>query len=519
MSNFFVSQPQNFVSIYIAPTIDLTTTLQVGEKGVVASIGKIPYGNPNKAVIINTPKFKKETTKIALGGSQDNEALYHYEDFFSNVNGKLVVGRVLGVNSTTTILEVEKEAGEYIVKADTNRNIFGADGIKTWGDVAIDTAMIEILITSCIADKHSIKVTKEDNEVSVKLYDRNGNSIYSVSGGFSHDSINDYGQPNFIGNLANPDIIEIKTNPTHADKDDNFSAVKVFNDGLVVEVEDDPKNYDNAINAITPKLEQCDYYFTAGLVDVPVLKKIKAVCFEAKVMMAIDVVGDTLAQAITYKSSLNMNDEYVYFVWNEGKDVFSSGALSIGLSGFFIGATVRKNLSILKGQGVENRLKEGVAGVDYPLARTKKDELTVYSKDDMNLMVKERINTLRHFDGTLCIGDILSGNPKKQATALFPVTEGKFFIDRYIANIIKQKFFKNLNEAKRFVNTEVRRLFATCLELGYFDTTQGTSFTYKVSKKEFDTIVVEYAYIPEGITRKGWVQGTLVKDAIDLKIG
>jgi len=51
--SLLVTQEKNYVSVFIKPTVDLTTTLAPSEKGVCFAMGKLSYGNPYYGVVLS----------------------------------------------------------------------------------------------------------------------------------------------------------------------------------------------------------------------------------------------------------------------------------------------------------------------------------------------------------------------------------------------------------------------------------------------------------------------------------
>jgi len=506
-----VSQEKNYVSIFIKPTVDLTAGLTPSEKGVVAAVGKLSYGHPYYGVVLNKATQKLKTTNVNAGGSIDNELAFHIADYFSGYKGKMIVGRVLGVDSTTKVLEVKKDAdsGDIYLDNATDVNVFGSNNIKDWEDTA-STEMFEMVINSCLSEKASVSILNVNDYITVSIFDEFGNTIYKVEGGAKFDSLDDSGTPNYIGNICDNKIVTIKVDTTHDDYTSNFDITKVFEAGGLLADSGD-KNYANAFTVITNNIEKCDYAISAGLRDVAALQTFRGITNEAKVPFIVDIYATSLQAAKDFKTSLNMNVEDVMFIWNRGKDLFKDfGAINVGLSGFIVGQAVRRNLSKLVGD-VEFRM-EGIAGGDYPVPRVKAEDLAVLTDAEKTDLVDSRINTVvLNQKGVLVVGDVLSANPKEQATKLFNVVESKYFIDRYIARIIATKLFKNLTEAELFVKEEVRLLFSRCQKNSYFDLNAEPPYSYNVYTKDNDTVVVDYTFVNNGITRRGVVGGTIVK--------
>ena len=502
------TQEQKFVSIFIKPTVDLTTTLEPAEKGVCMGMGKLSYGNPYYAVILGNATEKLKSTKPVMGGVPENEFAYHIADFFSAGVGKMVIARAMGATSTTKVLEVKKDSdtGVYSIDSGTDINVFGDNNIQDYKETEV-TEVTEVVIGASIQKNCSVTIDNVNDVMTVKLFDEFGNEIYKVTGGTTLDSVDDYNVPNYIGLLTDNKIATIKVKADHDDYSSNFSVVASFPNGLIAESGD--INYAKALEIVDSNVEKCDYAIAGGLSDAVTLQTYRSHTYRAKLPLIIDTKGDTLADAISFKTQLNMNTEDTCHIWNRGEDKFIAGDLKIGLSGFYAGQAVRRNLSKMV-DDVEYRV-EGIAGQDYQVPRVKADELKNFSNEDLDSMVDNRINPVREFNGKLVIADVLSGNPKYQSTRLFPVVEGKLFIDRYIARILEQKLFKNLGEAKLWTKDQCRLLFDKCSRNGYFKAEATPQYKYTVSDKDNDTVVVEYEYVAEGVMRRGIVQGSITK--------
>jgi hypothetical protein len=511
----FVTQEKNYVSVYIRPVMDLTLTLTPSEKGVIALVGFLKYGNPYYPTILGNLPSKILSTNSNIGGTIENETMYHISDYFAKYKGKMIVGRIMKTDSSVTVAKVEKNDDGVLVLDDGDAvNVFGADNIKDWSDKASDGA-VEVLITSCISEKFSINVVNEDDILTVSIYDYLGNIKYEKSGSCFYDALDDNGNSYYIGNLVNEKIISVKADTSNDDYESDFNLVRTYEDGIVA-TSSDENNYAQAIKIVDNNIEKCDYTITAGIRDTQTIKDLYGVAFRGKTPMAIDVYATDVKSATDYKNNIGIITPIVTYIWNRGKDIFKQGNQSIGISGAFVGDCVTRNLSSMV-DDVEYRV-EGCAGEDYPLPRNKADELEILTDDELTSLSKNRINTVRYINDVLCISDVLSANPKNQATKLFPVSEGNLFIDRYIAKILTTKIFKNLNDAKSFVSNKVNKLFEKAKKAGYFDNDIDTPYDILVTKKDTETISVKYQYVASGVMRKGDIQGMIVSGEIETKL-
>lgn len=389
-------------------------------------------------------------------------------------------------------------------------DIFGADGINEWEELGLDVGQhFQFLIKQCFMFRHSIKIDYKAKTrlMKIKLFDNHNREIYKIEGSIDAESKDDYGIPNYLPLLLDETILDLKIEPTHF----NFNTDFVYIDTFEPYTKDEGiPQYDLAIENIAIHAEKMDYFMTAGLYDIKVIQDIWGrVLFKAKTPLIVDIpYSDSLNSAEKWVKALNLNNEYVVKLWNNAKSSFINGIQEIGLSGWYAGESIRKNLSNMVGD-VESRLAYSIAGVDYPPPRNYTTKIPLYDEDELDRLVDARINTLRIINDVICLGDVLSSYPKWTPLRLFANAEAKAFLERYIARIIASKFFKNNNEALRFVRDRVRILFDDLDEVGTFNKEHEIRKAFKVALSDEDLITVEYDCILAGVMRRGKIQGTV----------
>jgi hypothetical protein len=163
----YVSQEKTYPSIFIAPTMDLTERLEPREKGIVASIGKLSFGNPYRAVILGNNTEQLKTTIPSFGGTQDNEFAYHISDYFAGYKGKMVIGRVLQNNATTKVLQFQRQ-----VKVD----------VKELTDIEKDIFVVGL--NKSINEPYQLKTSwdKETEKLKVSFVKDDGASVLEYEG-------------------------------------------------------------------------------------------------------------------------------------------------------------------------------------------------------------------------------------------------------------------------------------------------------------------------------------------------
>ncbi len=511
--NLYTQQKKVYPHILLTKTKDLTQMLTPDVKGVVGAVGKLQWGNPHFLRILKDPSERVYSTLVSRGGEPENELSFQISEFFSGYpNGTLAIGRAIRDTSKASIINVIDSSGDLVFDYTTDDvNIIGANNIKDWADTAT-TKAVEICITACPTNKCSLDVVVEDDMMTLSIYDDVGSRVYKITGGVAVDSVDDLGNSNYIGSLADERVAIVKIDKEHADikNGDNvkdFSINKTFAAGELVDMQG-TYNYDLAIEKLETKIEQIDYVFTGGISDVATITKIRAITKKAGTILYVDIKGNTFADMLVFNTSLNITEADTCKFWATYKDKFKTGNQRIGLSGFVLGQTIARNLSS-QYPIAEDRASEGIAGKDYPLPRKRAEEIILFTDEQRTVIAKARINYTGEINEVYCVADVLTANIKNQATKLITVADTDFHIKRVIAKTISKYLFKNMRTAINFTEIELGKFFRDLSSLKTFNNEYGDGYIFKVYDEDFETIAVEYEFIPAGLTRKGAVRGTI----------
>jgi len=501
----------NYSSVYIAPPQDRTQGRSVRSMGDIISCGKVPYGYPFSPIKLKSYTYKLKTTSTVLGGVVANEFHYHLKDFFGKYGSAVHVIREMGTDSTTKTLTVA-DMTTATTFTQTDIDVFGANGIKLWDNVAA-TNPLEIVLMGVPSGKVTLDVKTKGTEMTVTITDITG-TLYKVSGEVDKASTDDYGNSNYIGVKADKKHLIIKVDKDHANyKGDSFSLTEEFTTGLLTEV--GTVSLSDISAQAKSVMESVDYYGSFGQSDKTIIKEIRTVAQAKRVPSVIDIVGcDTVTDVTSYIGLLGFSEYDVIWLWNRETYGFSTGSLDIGLSGWYLGNRVAKNQSSKKGI-VEDRVN-GIGYLNYPIIRNVVEKSSILSDDDLETLVALRVNVTGNVRGNTILTDILAGEKKNTFLKNAAVANGEVFLARAIARLIEDEFGQNIIIAKQRLQTFIRILFENAEGMNYFDMDAPLQWQFVLSDKEGDTIVCTYCYYPTGAVRKGVVEPMLC--AVEAKI-
>lgn len=495
-----------FPSIYIEATRDNTERITPREAGSICGVGYMNIGNPLHALNIVSVSEKLKSIKTINGGNPKNETLYHLKDYFNEYRGRVYLARLLGADSTVDTLKVFDNSGTLDLGTSETIDIFGATGMESWGDTATSEAM-EILIKLCPQGKIIVDIVNVSGIITITLQDEFGNRLYRVKGNASMSHLDDYGESDYIGNIADDRIIGIKVDTSHASYNTDFSVTKEFTNGITTDAGLISEERTEAIlNSIAGK---SDYVVSFGQTDSDLLKMMKRVSDKATIGYIVDIKAPTMAEAISKKDTLGFSDDMVYWIWNRVDYKFKAGVQNVGISGFIAGRSVARNIH-RKLKRAEYRIS-GIAGIYHPVPRVTPYDIELLSETDKTTLTKERINTIQDIDGKVCISDVLSGLMKETDLMSFPVADGVGYIKRTLGLYLDSQMFKNIQVAKSFMENEARIFFEHCQANAFFDDDAPKPWRFDVYDEDNDTVVIDFVVIMEGVMRKGVVRSTITR--------
>ena len=498
MSGFFTDKEQIHPSIYIQKTQDFTERMPIRERGQVACMAYVAMGNPLLPITVTESYSKTKSTDI----DARNRSLFYLKDFWMKSEGRATnISRILGFDSTIKTIKLVGGA----IDTDEVLKIYQDGTMNAWEDIAT-TAPLELLLKFCPEEEVTLILNSTDGRIELEIKGMWGDTIYKVSGFADINHINTDGDSDYIGNIANCNYITVKSDASHADYQENYQIVEKLSP-LCENLGDDTHTFFHEKNLRTI-MQQSDYFMSAGIGQSDLLAMANKVRLEFSCPQVIDLISPNIDEAITKKNNLGFTDENTLWLWSRTKYVFKSGVQNIGLSGYFLGLRVLKNLSSMHGVA-ENRV-DAVAFARSPILRTLSCGLEPLSKEEKDKLVLNRINTVETYKNKLIISDVLSGTNATSHLTLMPTADGFNWIKRQIGEIIEFEMGANLTIAKSNVENRVRVLFEDCWHNKFFDNDVNQPYTFKISDRDNSIFVVNFKAVMEGVTRKGEVQASIL---------
>jgi len=490
---FITNTLSPFPSIHITPIQDNTRVAPTLTRGSIMGVGFLNSGNPKKVLSIKSNPLPLLTTIGVDGGSIKNEQAYHFRDFFNKANSEILIGRALGKASTVEVVSFSKVSNTITIKKSTRKiGIWGANNIDDWKSVNKVDA-IEVLLKFAPKLSTTISMKNNDNILTISIYDHNNVLVYTREGSCLTDSKDDRGNSNYIGNIVNTDIIDVKVNKDHSQYTSTFTEKKAtFTDLLA---ESGAIDEDTLYELMLSRVGNADYISTLGLYDTTSRNIIKRLSEKQSLIAIYDVKGKTLVDAIADKKTIGADIKGVY-LWERTSSIEKSGDFITGLSGLFLGYKIRTNLSKVI-NGVENR-NTAIAGVDYPIDKIYSSDVKAISVEDNNTLKKERINTTKSMISGIIFGDIMNAETKKLEISNYPLYDAESYIQRAGARLIEQQLFKTMKKAILVIQKSADDLLLNASRNDFFDDAQEDNYKAIVSQVEGANDTVEIKFIVNG---------------------
>ena len=509
MPSKITNKKEIFPSIYIAPTVDNTERAEGREAGAVCSVGYFPIGNPHYALNIIQANMRTKSIDPMRGGNIKNITLYHIKDHINEGNARVFLARMMGADSTLKVVKCVDAASDLAEGALVN--VFGANNITEWGDTT-PTDPLEMLLTITPERDVTVDVDFDQSEgyLDISLWDEVGNKMYAVEGHIDPVHENDYGHTDYIGNLVDEKYLVVKTIHTDDLYNADFSKTKKFTAGTLL-ADAGAVSLDQLERVLRTVSAKSDYMPTFDQQDTDLVKMLVRVANEVTMKPVIDIHAETIDQVESIVTAYGIYDDSAMFIWNRTKYVFKSGTFNVGLSGWFTGRNVRRNLSQVKGMA-EYR-NSGIAGVRHPVPRNLPHELPALTRDEKTRLTKLRVNTIEEYRGKIVLSDVLSSQVKKTDLMKFPTADSLAYIKRSLGFIAEQHLYKNLAVSKSAIMETSRRFMDDCRSNAFFDSDVALDkqYTLKVYDEGGDTVVTEFVAYMEGIMRKGEIRSTIEK--------
>ncbi|NOR57001.1 MAG: hypothetical protein GQ474_00580 [Sulfurimonas sp.] len=510
------NRPEIFPSIYVEATQNNTERVKTLEAGILSTVGYMGWGNPHYPLnVVKAPYVAKGKDYASLSTSvyQQDLLAMGIADYFNEYQGRVLVARLLGADSTVNVISVT-DATTLTKKALLGTVPIFDGSLDSWLSTT-GTDPLEIALTICPTDIVRVQVTLDDKEdVSIKVFDGLNSLLYAVKGSAVKGTLDAYQESRYIGDLADPKVLMVKIDETPFLALGAFSVLNTISD---VTVDTGVINTAHVSALLHSMAKKSDYMVVnTHLDDTVLLEAIKAkdnatVPLVLGVQAYSTVAGITVDTLDTKVTTLGLIDDP--FATVISARTTNSSVLDLesrGVEFWFAGRNVARNIQGKKGRA--ERRVSGVAGINHAIPRAFKIEQSDLTRDEKIAFTEARINTTEDFLGALCLTDVLSADRAETALKSFPVADGLSFIKKTVGQYLDSQMFKNIQVAKGFVEDNTRVLFEHCQANGYFDADAGDeAWKFEVYDENGDTVVVDFEYVPEGVMRLGAVRSTISK--------
>lgn len=442
MPNLFVRQIGEQSGIQLNPTVDRTDGIAgIGDQ-TAAIVGSFTRGRIDKPFWVDSQTLRARLgAPVSIAKSLLNEAYLHVYEALNNGAQQVLVSRLVRTTQTNNYVAIQVDATLGTLQTELGEPILDQDGDPlTVGNTAIISAASTI--ATGFADELAIAFKLKDgiNEgfvvranfdayddvdawnsghtvfnpkslrLTIEILDKTSLQVlYSAIGAVHPDSIDEFGQTRYIGNLAS-DVFEFYPGNLpdagyQAALEDSTMGVMVNGTRLFIRQAVDPYNHgdtaytnselDTACNALRYNNEDFGYIMGGGTRSVPLLVRLKDLAYHTETLLAIDAPCEYSEEdAITWVAALNFDEFLVSCYWTPLKcdEPLNGGKASWGTSGVQIGLRCNRNAR-LNSLGFAPK-QNPIAGKDWPLPRTGISQLRNPTPIQLSNLAKAKINTV-----------------------------------------------------------------------------------------------------------------------------
>ncbi|HQZ60595.1 MAG TPA: hypothetical protein PLQ39_13045, partial [Acinetobacter sp.] len=244
--------------------------------------------------------------------------------------------------------------------------------------------------------------------LTIEILDKtSGQVLYRAIGAVHPDSVDEFGQTRYIGDLASDVFVFSAGNLLNAGYqaavEDSTMGVMASGTRLFIRQSVDPFNHidttyanaelDAACDALRYTNEDFGYIMGGGTQSVPLLTRLIALSYNTETLLAIDVPSDKNEEdAITWVNALNVDNFLISCYWTPLKcdEPINGGKQSWGSSGAQIGLRCNRNARVNSiGFAPKNN---PIAGKNWPLPRTGITQLRTPTANQLSNLAKAKIN-------------------------------------------------------------------------------------------------------------------------------
>jgi hypothetical protein len=426
--------------IQLNPTVDRTDGVAGFGDQTAAIVGSFNRGRIDKPFWVDAQTLRARLgAPVSLSKSLLNEAYLHVYEALQNGAQQVLVSRLLRENVTNDFVVIQVDATAGALQTETGEPILNSAGAAiTVGNTAIITTAASI--STGFADELAIAFKLKDgiNEgffvranfdayddvdawnaahtvfnpkslrLTIEILDKASLQVlYRAIGAVHPDSVDEFGQTRYIGDLASDVFVFYAGNLPNASYQEALedSTMGVMADGtrLFIRKSVDPFNHINTAYTNTELDVACDalrytnedfgYIMGGGTQSVPLLTRLIALSYNTETLLAIDVPSDKNEEdAITWVNALNVDNFLISCYWTPLKcdEPINGGKQSWGSSGAQIGLRCNRNARVNSiGFAPKNN---PIAGKNWPLPRTGITQLRTPTANQLSNLAKAKIN-------------------------------------------------------------------------------------------------------------------------------
>mgnify|MGYP000449808935 FL=1 len=374
--------------------------------------------------------------------------------------------------------------------------------------------------------------------LTVEILDKVSQQVlYRAVGAVHPDSVDEFGQTRYIGDVAG-DVFEflpgnLPTAGYEAALSDSTMGVMADGTRLFIRQAVAPFTFvdtaytntelDAAVSALQFSNEDFGYLMGGGTRSVPLLARLISLAYQTETLLAIDVPSEyTEDEAIAFVTGLNVDNALASCYWTPLKcdEPLNGGKQSWGSSGVQIGLRCARNARINSlGFAPKNN---PVAGKDWPLPRTGISQLRTQSPNQLSALAKAKINPVIYdkfsdggrytFRDSLTMARTLISKKK-----LITVAEMSAHLNQVVVRIVKDHLQKGMTVAIARSKAQITRLCENAEASGWLVPSRdpqmgGATFTLEIKPNEArsaDWMDVRFAVSFDGVARVVIIEQTI----------
>jgi len=561
--------------IQLNPTVDRTDGVAGFGDQTAATVGSFNRGLINgKPFWVDAQTLRARLgAPVSLNKSLLNEAYLHIYEALQNGAQQVLVSRLLRENATNNYVVIQVDEASGALATETGEPILdGAGAAITVGNTAIITtaASIETGFANELAiafklldginegfivranfdayDDVDAWITQTEGDplfnpkslrLTIEILDKtNLQVLYRAIGAVHSESVDEFGQTRYIGDLASDVFVFSKGNLPDASYRAALedSTMGVMDDGtrLFIRQAVAPFSHvntaytnselDTAVNVLRYTNEDFGYIMGGGTRSVPLLTRLIALAYHTETLMACDAPCEmSEEEAIAWATALNVDNFLISCYWTPLKcdEPLNGGKQSWGSSGAQIGLRCNRNAR-LNSIGLAPK-NNPIAGKDWPLPRTGIKQLRTPMPNQLSALAKAKINPVildKFSDGSrytfrdsLTMARTLISKKK-----LITVAEMSAHLNQMAVRIIKDHLQKGMTVAIARSRAQIERLCQNAEASGWLVPSRdqqflGLTFFLELKPNESrpnDWMDVRFYVSFDGVARVAIIEQTII---------